>query len=231
MSLIFQEFHDLPTGTELTGVWSAPVGLAPSDCLVAVGFLLRPPGNQDPEAEANMLWPHFSGNLGGLTGRRPDGQSWILLINTPTMRAARAPESWSTLSVEPGNGPRDRARAMELLARAEAELAGLQFGVARDLNPFLATEHTFTLTRPDVRDHLRRAYRHRADLDVFDLPYLIHSLLAEACGYPLPDALLFRDRGCAFPSRGHPCEGDVISDVFAAWTRMEIRPGDHLTYD
>lgn len=228
MSLILQEFDDLPAGTELTGVWSAPAGLAPSDSGVAVGFLIRLPGNQDPEAEANMLWPHLSGNLGGLTGRRPDGESWMLLVNSPSMRATRAPAPWSTMPIEPGSGPPDRTRAMDLVARAEAELARVQFGVALDLNPFLVTQQTFTLTRPDIHDHLGRAYRHRADLEVFDLRYLIHSLLAEACGYPLPDALLLRDRGCAFPSRGHLCQGDVITDVYAAWTRMEIRPGDQL---
>ena len=163
--------------------------------------MLRAGPAQAVEVEMRHLNAHIDSWVVSAAGQDDDGSQWMVLIQ---------------------QGPKGSSDALTFARNRAIRLAG---GV-------LLTDEVL-VSRRQVNQYFRDEILLAADGDidvstVLDLGYVkdvpFHVLLqgfdAELTGYQARDLLVRSAYGCAFPDSLHECTGEVVTDVFAQWSRQ-----------
>lgn len=152
------------------------------------------PADQDVDIESDFLSGHLPFSLASVGGRYPDGRPWLVVLQ----------HSGGLRDV-------DDAEAVGVLAQS--------MDAALVLNPGAQAHYVGEWSRRDLLQLYKAEGIPRRVLDLWSTADLAMGLVAQCCGADLADLPEGFVAGCAYPEAAHPCEGDVFTDVLAAWHR------------
>jgi hypothetical protein len=197
MGYFFDRFP-FEVGARMTGVWTARPGRAQD---AAMAHLIGLGPGQDAFAESPFVGAHLPLQAGGLHGVGPDGQAWLVVVQSAPAGIAA-----------PVGSRRD------FWAMADGIDRALEF------NPAAEVLDVEGWRRQDLVDIYAEREVDPAWVDEWTLDELVRGLLAECCYVPLPVIVTGRLRQCAFPDAQHECSHDVFEDVFGLWVTGALNP-------
>lgn len=189
-------------GSEFVELWNntwADQGQAPE---VATCHLIDLPAHQHGELESDFLGSHLPFQIGGFSGRYPNGDPWLCVLQV-------APAGLAAEHLNSADPHWVLRRSLEraLAFNPEASLAEEIAWTGEDLLQVYADNGSPTRL-----------------IETWPLADLLRGLLGECCGVTLARiATLYP--GCPFPGIDHSCEGDTFTDIYVASMEGRVPQG------